>query len=346
MSDEILVPDLQLKLKGAPMPVVRSLHADLASVSVHQQQGLTTEFTLRLYTWDTQKIRYGWVDDSTLRLGREIEIWLGYVNKLERLLVGEITDLELTFSNDEPPMLTVTGQSKAHRLARTERTVPYVGKTDTEIAQTIAQRNRLRFEGDLTSIVHPYILQANMTDLAFLNERARLAGAVVDYDEGLLRFKLQNQPAPSPLKLKAGLDLLTFTPRITSRGRVGSVKAVSVDASGNPLSHQARLKANRPGNIRLDEAYGDQSAVIQAREARTEAEIRAVVTRELQRLQTSFVTASGTCLGMSGLKPGLIVDVHNVGKRFGGKYRVTSVTHSFSPTQGYRTSFQAQGDTA
>ena len=344
MKDEILVPDLQLKLKGVPPSVVKSLHADLVEVSVQQQLGLTTDFSLKFYTWDTQKVRYGWVDESTLKLGREIEIRMGYVNQLERVMVGEVTDLELPFHADEPPMLTVRGQSKAHRLSRGDHTVVYHKKTDFEIARAIASRNQLRIDGDQTPIRYPYVLQATITDLAFLNERAEIAGASVNCDDGILRFELVNKPPPAPRVLKAGLELISFTPRITSKGRVGAVKVIGISDDAKPLIHKETVKPNKPGTLNGDELYRGQVTVIQARELHTLEEVKARAEQEVERLRRSFVSASGTCIGIPTLRPGQVVDVMNVGERFSGKYRLNSVTHSFSTTQGYRSSFDATGE--
>lgn len=345
MKDEMLVPDLQLSVKGADPTVVKAIYRDLADVSVHQQLGLVSEFTLKLYTWDTEKIRYGWVDESTFALGKEIEIDLGYANSTKsKVMIGDVTDLSLSFDADQPPMLTVRGQDRGHRLGRTERTFTYHGQTFTQIASTIASRYGLSFEGEDTQLQHEEILQDNVTDLAFLNQLASQSGAQISFLNGKLEFVSFKREGPADLTLKAGVELLSFNPQVTSRGRVGAVKVVGATMGGVKLEEKRSFKADKTGTRPGDELYEKDLFVVMATDLLTAKEVSQRVDQEIERLKHSYVTASGTCIGMPGLKPGLAIKVSNVGKRFSGIYRLTSVTHSMSPTQGYRSSFQAIGD--
>jgi phage protein D len=57
----------------------------------------------------------------------------------------------------------------------------------------------------------------------------------------------------------------------------------------------------------------------------------------------AVLTGSGRCYGNPLLRAGTSIVVPGLGARFGGALRVSSVTHSFSPSAGYRTSFQLMG---
>jgi len=57
----------------------------------------------------------------------------------------------------------------------------------------------------------------------------------------------------------------------------------------------------------------------------------------------TYLTGDGLCYGMPGLKPGMSVEIKNIGQKFSGKYNVTSTTHTYTPAEGYTTTFGASG---
>jgi hypothetical protein len=56
-----------------------------------------------------------------------------------------------------------------------------------------------------------------------------------------------------------------------------------------------------------------------------------------------FLESEGLCYGQPRLKPGAMVELGNLGKRFSGKYQVTSTTHTYTPSEGYTTQFSVSG---
>src|SRR5439155_16851961 len=51
----------------------------------------------------------------------------------------------------------------------------------------------------------------------------------------------------------------------------------------------------------------------------------------------------GLCYAVPTLRPGMIVEIDNIGKRFSGKFHVTATTHTFTPAEGYATLFTVSG---
>jgi phage protein D len=54
------------------------------------------------------------------------------------------------------------------------------------------------------------------------------------------------------------------------------------------------------------------------------------------------IVASGICLGRPDLRAGDLVHIDGLGSRFSGDYAVSAARHTFDPTTGYRTSFDAR----
>lgn len=67
---------------------------------------------------------------------------------------------------------------------------------------------------------------------------------------------------------------------------------------------------------------------------------RVIVRKLIDRLNQRL-TASGSVVGDPRLKPTMVVRIEGVGERFGGLYRLTSVTHTLD-SGGFRTNFEAR----
>jgi phage protein D len=51
----------------------------------------------------------------------------------------------------------------------------------------------------------------------------------------------------------------------------------------------------------------------------------------------TYVEGQGVCIGEPKLRPGVLVQIEGVGRRFSGSYYVTSTEHSYRSSTGYRT---------
>src|SRR5262249_45897551 len=133
--------------------------------------------------------KIAWLDDAELfSIGHIVEIKMGSVDHVETLLVGEITGLEPEFIFNRQPGLTVRGYDRRHRLQRGRRTRTWTNTKDSKIAEEIAREARLKAEVKDSKVEHPYVLQANQTNLEFLLERARLIEYEVMVEDKKLLF--------------------------------------------------------------------------------------------------------------------------------------------------------------
>src|SRR5512134_2816259 len=171
-ADRPLVPHFAVLINGVPLPVEAVGY--VAGVTVDESVELPSMFTLAMTSSDAQHQAVPWIDDAQLfAIGHVVEIKLGYVDDLETLLIGEITALEPEFVFNRLPRLTVRGYDRRHRLQRGRKTRTFVQKTDSDIAIQIAHEVGLTPQAVDSRVIHSYILQANQTDMDFLQERAR-----------------------------------------------------------------------------------------------------------------------------------------------------------------------------
>src|SRR5262249_32827123 len=231
---EQLVPVVRVRINGVPLPP--QIVADLISVSVQEDVDVPGMFTLQLINWDMAKQQISWADDTTgFDLGAAVEVQMGYLNRQESLLAGEITGLEPEFEADEVPTLTVRGYDHRHRLMRGQQTRSYLKVKDSDIASQIAMRLGLRAEAQDTHVVLDYVLQHNQTDLEFLQGRARPIGYEVVVEARPLHFRQRQHSKPAALTLERDEDLIAFFPRLTTLGLAAELAV----RSWNPKNKQA-----------------------------------------------------------------------------------------------------------
>src|ERR1700674_2196516 len=98
------IPDISIRVNGAGLPA--AAQADLRSVTVQEDLRALSMFTLELNNWDDERLQVSWSDFPLFAVGNEVEIWLGDVGDLHKVMVAEITNLEPAFTSDRPPRLT------------------------------------------------------------------------------------------------------------------------------------------------------------------------------------------------------------------------------------------------
>ena len=91
-----------------------------------------------------------------------------------KIFAGELVAIEPDFARDGVSSLTLRALDKSHRMFRGTRGQVYVNKSDSDIASEIARKNKLQANVDATTPKLPYVLQANVSDMEFLQTRAAL----------------------------------------------------------------------------------------------------------------------------------------------------------------------------
>src|SRR5258706_12957852 len=112
-------------------------------------------------------------DRQTLDFGKPFQV------KIDSDLIfeGRIIGLEAQFSNAGERTITVLAEDRFQDLRMTRRTRTFNDVTDSDVFQSIANDHSLTPQVSLPSTQHKVLAQVNMSDLAFLRERARASGA-------------------------------------------------------------------------------------------------------------------------------------------------------------------------
>jgi phage protein D len=300
-------------------------------------------------TGETVDSRY--LDGSVLDFGKDLEVSVGPSGGERIIFSGTISAIEATHGESRATTVTVFAEDQLMRLRMTRRVRTYENVSDADIAQAIAAEHGLTADVAADGPTYDVVQQWNMSDLAFLRERARLIAAELWFADGALNFKTRpNRTATTPT-LVQGNDLIAVELRADLAHQRSKVKVSGYDAgqrdrideeAGTDVI-QAETSGGRTGAAVLERALGERVS-LRVREAPlVAAEARAFAKAEMLRRARSFVTVVGTTSGSPDLIVGSRVTLDRVGAPFdGGGYYVTQVAHAYDLQSGHRTMFRAE----
>jgi len=346
------LPDFNIRINGANLPY--PVRTDIRSVMVQEDVEALSMFTIELYNWDDERLQVSWSDSSLFAVGNEVEISLGYVDDLHKVMLAEITSLEPTFSADQPPMLAVRGYDYRHRLARGRKTRTFTKMKDSAIASQVAREAGLRAQAKDTGVSLMCVVQSNQTDLEFLQKRARLIGYEVYVKDKVLYFQPPQSAGRAAVKLSLDGDITEFTPRLSALAQVGEVAVRGWDVKQKKEivgkagvgQEYATMGGTTSGPKAANRAFGKASVASVNQPVQSKAEADQIALGRYNQLALTYIQGDVACSGRAQLCAGTVVDIAGAGKTFSGLHYVTSVTHTLTPEDGYQTSLTVQRNAA
>ncbi|BAY14139.1 phage late control D family protein [Calothrix sp. NIES-2098] len=343
-----IVPDFRVLINGTPIPI--DVSTDLMTVVVQEDIEALSMFTLKLTNWDIQKHKVTWSDDERwFKMGNEVEIHMGYINHLEKLINGEIIGLEPEFDVNEAPSVIVRGYDRRHRLLRGRYTQAFLQIKDSEIVSQIASSKEVNLTPKVedTKVKLDYVLQHNQTHWEFLQERAQRIGYEVVVEDKILYFR-PHQNADSPvLMLDLDTDLMEFYPRLTTLPEVGQVKVrgwnpkkkAEIVGLAKAGDEGTMMGGSTTGPTTANQTFGSAINTSVKRPVFNQGEANQIALGYLKDMALEYITGEGTSIGRTDLRAGKVLNIQGIGKRFSGNYYMTSTTHIYLPKRGYRTRF-------
>jgi phage protein D len=203
---------------------------------------------------------------------------------------------------------------------------------------------------------HSVRVQSGQTDFEFLTAIAKANGWEMYIDHTIepkgyfLRFQFLMQDYSPSVTLKWGESLMDFTPRLTTVGDVFGVSArIWISTLQIEFVVVVSWDYDRAAfNLMIYPGLGDISSILGDKASKTisikptgfPCAFRDLLTELLPRLNNRL-TGSGSTIGNPDIKPGKVINLLNLGRQFGGLYRITSTTHTFDAS-GYKTSFKVR----
>ena len=292
-----------------------------------------------------------YLDGSVFDFGKKISVVLGAASDARTVFTGWISALETDFQETEDPEVVIFAEDKLMKLRMTRRLKTYENMSDADIASAIAGEHGLTPAADADGPTYDVVQQWNMSDLAFLRERARRIQAEIWIEDETLNFKSRGQRRATELTLVQGNHLISLRARADLAHQRTKVKVSGYDAEqrdrieeeADEAAIQAEASGGLTGPAALQRAFGERvshrvrDVPLKAGEASDWAKA------EMRRRARAFVVVTGTTRGSADMVVGSKLKLERTGRPFEGEgYYVTRVCHSYDTQQGFRTHFEAE----
>jgi uncharacterized protein involved in type VI secretion and phage assembly len=331
-----------IKIEGAEDS---DLQTDLLSITVESSLHLPDAAVM---VFNDRQLK--WVDSEKLMPGKSLEIKASAGSVEETLFKGEIVELEPHYAA-EGLKVTVRAFDKLHRLTRGRYVKSFVDSKDSDIIEKVIQSVGLSATVSATRVIHKHVLQANQTNLEFLQERAGALGFFL-YAEGNTIHCEAPSNAGESIELQWHQNMGEFRPRLSTVGAVSEVNVRGWDAQRKEVVTAQQTQGEGAPKIGVQQAAGalaQQAHSVTAKYLVNEPLVRdSSAATELakavaNRLNGHFVEAEGTCGGNPKILAGQKVKISRVGQRFSGDYFITAATHTYQQKLGYITHFSVSG---
>jgi phage protein D len=299
--------------------------------------------------WGTVEGEAGllFTDRELLDFGRELRIEVGEGTGAARLFTGRIMALEALYPADGPPQLAILAEDALQELRMTRRSRVFEDQDDAAIFRTLAQDHGLTPEIDVDGPQHRAVAQLNLSDLAFLRERARRLDAELWIDDGTLHVQARTRRPDTPVELTYGQGLHELTviadlahqrTRVTVGGwDAATATAIEEGAGNDAIAVEAGLGLTGPAL--LEETLGVREECLAHLTVGSPEEARLAAAAQMRRLGRRFITGTAKAEGDARLRVGATVRLRGLGRLFDGDYYVCETHHALDTGRGFQTCF-------
>lgn len=281
-------------------------------------------------------LRFAVSDSAALMPGKAIQVKAGYGGSQVIIFEGVVIRHGVRVGALGGGKLVVECRDKAIAMTVGRRCANFVDLADHEIiTKLIRSYAGLGADVDATAVTHNELVQYDVSDWDFLLARAEANGLVALVDGGTLTLKAPATSDEPQLSLAYGVDLIYFEAELDARSQLDSVGTVAWDPSTQAIvEHNARAPVlNSQGNLdgaALSKVLGLASYNLQSAVPFDAEGLKAWAASRQLKAAMARVRGHMRFQGSALAKPGVVVQVSGVGKRFDGNTYLSSVTHTIA----------------
>lgn len=305
----------------------------VSSIIVDDHIDLPSMFTLEIFTGIDDTGEEELLGESLFTIGDKIEIRMGYNDVLQTVILAEVTVVELEVTRSGGMSLIVRGYDLRHRLQRGTKVRTFVKKKDSEVAKQIATEAGLASQVVDSTIVHEYLIQANQTDFAFLQECARRIHYELVVQDNILHFRPVAYDGEPVDTLTYGDNIYELRAQLSAAGQVSRTQVRGWNIKDKQAvvaeSESCVLLGGKSNGARLTrQAFGESQTLITGEPVANLQEARQRADAAFAAGALGLIRADVRVKGNTLINAGKIVEIKQIGKRFNGLYYITSVKHS------------------
>jgi hypothetical protein len=303
---------------------------------------------LRFGNWGPRNgsIDFLYFDRQKLDFGKEIQVKV----EDDLLFNGRVSAIEAEFGEGRSPEIAVLLEDRLQDMRMTRRTRSFSNVSDADVIRQIAGDHGLQPTIDVSGPTHTVLAQVNQSDLAFVRDRARAAGAELWIDGTRLFAKGRSSRSGSPIRLKYGAELREFSAIADLAHQRTSVTVTGWDVAGKQaIKHKAddaalasEVGSDTSGASVLQSAFGDRKESVAHTVPFTASEAQVQAESWFRAAARRFVVGRGLAQPNAKLRVGAWVELDGLGSSFNGRYYLAEVMHEFDGASGFLSQFTVE----
>lgn len=306
----------------------------LVSATVRLEMNRIGKATLKFNAGNMDKQTFDESDDSLFKPGNAIRLDAGDVDKEETLFEGTIIGLRILTGKDLRSYMVVECRDNAYAATQGRKNRIFEKKSDSDIIQEVLKPYG-SVEVDSTSYQHPTLVQYYCSDWDFALSRADANGLFVFTDGSKIKVK-KPEVSDSPVHtVTYGTDLTAFDLELSSDDQFTQYEAVS----WSPKQQKAvKVTAtapslNKQGDLQPKSIASGDSLLLQTDAPTDEKALKQWADGMALKAGLARYQGSVSFYGSAKVKPGCILELKGLGKRFNGNLFVGSVTHTLEDNE-------------
>lgn len=306
----------------------------LVSATVRLELNRIGKATLKFNAGNMDKQTFDESDESLFKPGTAIRLDAGGTDKEETLFEGIIIGLRILTGKDCRSYMVVECRDNAYPATQGRRNRIFEKKKDGDIIKEVLSGYG-SVDVDATPYQHPTLVQYYCSDWDFALSRADANGLFVFTDGKKIKVKKPEVSGSPVLTVTYGTDITAFDLELSSDDQFTQYEAVS----WNP-STQAAVKVtasapslNKQGDLQPKNIASGDSLLLQTDAPTDEKALKQWADGMALKAGLARYQGSVSFYGSAKVKPGCLIELKGLGKRFNGNLFVGSVTHTIADNE-------------
>ena len=301
----------------------------LVSAKIRLELNRIGKATLKFDAGNMDEQTFDESDSNLFKPGNTLRLDAGEKNKEDTLFDGVIIGLRILTGKDLRSYMVVECRDNAYPATQGRKNRIFEKKKDSDIIKEVLSSYG-SVDVDATPYQHPTLVQYYCSDWDFALSRADANGLLVFTDGSKIKVKKPDVGGSPVHTVTYGVDLTAFDLELSAGEQFTQYEAVSwspktqkavkVSASSPSLNKQGDLQ---PKNI----ASGD-SLLLQTDAPTDEKALKQWADGMALKAELARYQGSISFYGSVKVKPGCLIELKGLGKRFNGNLFVGSVTHT------------------
>lgn len=273
--------------------------------------------------------KFAETDSDDFKPGASIEFKAGDTQSETTIFSGTVMQVGIQLEEDSRAQMVVECCDCAFAATLGRKNKIFEKKKDNAVISEVLKPYG-SVSVDSTSYEHPVLVQYYCSDWDFALSRADANGLVVIVDDGKISVKKPEVGKGPAVTVTYGTDLIEFDGHVSVTDQFTEVEAVSWNPAQQAIVQSSASKPtlNKQGDLSAAQLKGGDKLLFQTDAPTQNNALKnwadsVALKNGLARYQGSF-----TFYGNANVKPGCIVELKGLGKRFNGNVYVGMVEHT------------------